>query len=120
MARWFGFVLSVYLLSVFDKGGDMRKAKQSKGYVIFQPLQNAKLNTAGESIIDGGFLLHCVLWPSSSTIFGKICDTYPWYIDKHFGSHCHIVCSSVRVSCHGNSCLNTKSHDESSGSEKER
>lgn len=41
-------------------------------------------------MIDGGFLLHRVVWHQNET-FEAICAAYINYVSKHFGSNCIIV-----------------------------
>lgn len=42
-------------------------------------------------VVDGGYLLHRVLWPTNQT-FGYICDTYyVSYVKQHFGEKSIIV-----------------------------
>jgi len=41
-------------------------------------------------VIDGGFLLHRVVWHQNET-FEAICAAYINYVSKHFGSNCIIV-----------------------------
>lgn len=41
-------------------------------------------------MIDGGFLLHRVVWHQNET-FEAICTAYINYVSKHFGSNCVII-----------------------------
>lgn len=41
-------------------------------------------------VVDGGYLLHRVIWPSNQT-FGTICDSYISYVKQNYGENSVIV-----------------------------
>ena len=82
LRTYLGYELTHYPLSLFDDSG-MRKGTKSDLYSIFQ---QSKVDIKKESchyVIDGGFLLHRVVWPSNVN-FGKLVDIYYRYITRHY------------------------------------
>ncbi|KAK4884127.1 hypothetical protein RN001_000398 [Aquatica leii] len=76
-------------LSLFDENG-MRKNQKSAIYKCFQPA-NVDLDTSNITyIIDGGYLLHRVVWNKGET-FDTIFDTYVHYVHKNYGDNVVIV-----------------------------
>lgn len=76
-------------MALFDDLG-MRKTKKSAIF-DFCEINTDELNTTGGTyIIDGGFLIHRVVWPKEST-YKTISDTYVNYVHRHFGSNVVIV-----------------------------
>ena len=73
-----------YPLSLFDEKG-MRKTTKSDLYSIFEKTKHVFQRSDCHYVIDGGFLLHCVVWPRNQT-FGSLCDIYCKYIGKHYGN----------------------------------
>lgn len=66
------YELSPIPLSLFDENGLMRKTAKSELYKIFKSsLQSESLLRSFVYIIDGGWLLHHVVWPHSKTYTGK-------------------------------------------------
>lgn len=74
--------MAPYPLSIFDETG-MRKTKKSVFYDLFSPVSNPP-NLAGSAIaIDGGFLLHRVVWQSKE-IFSTILSKYVDYVKQYY------------------------------------
>ena len=72
------FELVPYPVALFDENG-MRKTKKSSLFDIFNPINiNLDFETANY-IIDGGFLLHRVIWQQNDS-FLKICNKYVSYV----------------------------------------
>lgn len=85
------YELSPYPLSLFDEQGLMRKTAKSELYNIFQPfLQSLSIITGSIFVIDGGWLLHSVVWPHGKK-YSDICNIYYSYIIKHFGSKVTVI-----------------------------
>ncbi|XP_029341748.1 uncharacterized protein LOC100571724 isoform X2 [Acyrthosiphon pisum] len=88
----FEYELSPIPLSLFDESGQMRKTKKSILYDVFLTTTNTYnvLDKNVVVVIDGGFLLHRVVWPSTST-YGNIIGNYVNYVKRHYGSNCVVV-----------------------------
>lgn len=85
------YELSPFPLSLFDELGYMRKTAKSELYKIFKPcLQSNSLLQSFTYVIDGGWLLHQVVWPHSKT-YSDIFEIYKLYIIKHFGENATVV-----------------------------
>lgn len=74
--------LGPYSLSLFDKGC-MRKGTKSSLYKSLKPLNNKELPDKVQYVIDGGFLLHRVVWPTNA-LFSSICDKYIQYLNSKY------------------------------------
>lgn len=85
LKTYFEFELAPYPLSIFEERG-MRKTRKSVFYELFDPLTNeneeAYLNNP-VYVIDGGFLLHRVVWQSKETFTG-ILSKYVDYVKKYY------------------------------------
>lgn len=90
LKSYFEHELSPYPLSLFNETG-MRKTKKS---ILYDFIQSSKIDnfTLGDAlyVIDGGFLLHRVMWQLNLT-FSQIFQLYLTYITKHFGTNAVIV-----------------------------
>lgn len=85
----FAYELAPYPLSIFDNS-IMRKTEKSKLYDHFQPRLEELLLQDGFHVIDGGFLLHKVVWPRKET-YGVILDRYVAYVSKYYTSNSFII-----------------------------
>ncbi|KMQ87541.1 hypothetical protein RF55_13145 [Lasius niger] len=83
------YELAPYPVSLFDELG-MRKTKKSSFFDNFTPSQLQPDFENVTYVVDGGFLLHRVVWHQNET-FDSICTTYVNYVQKHFGSNTIIV-----------------------------
>ncbi|KAL4100763.1 hypothetical protein QTP88_020794 [Uroleucon formosanum] len=90
LKSYFEYELSPYPLSLFNEMGT-RKTKKS---ILYDFIQSSNLEsfTLGNAlyVIDGGFLLHRVMWQLNLT-FNQIFQLYLSYIRKHFGTNAVIV-----------------------------
>lgn len=87
----FGYELAPYPLSLFNEEG-MRKGTKSTLYNAFEPLQrSAVMGEKRLDVVDGGFLLHKVVWPRSNATFNTICDNDVSYVKRHFEKNVVIV-----------------------------
>lgn len=103
----FEYELSPIPLSLFDDSGQMRKTKKSIFYDII-PTTTSIYDVLDENIIvviDGGFLLHRVVWTTTIT-YGNILDNYVNYVKRHYGSNCVVVFNG-----YSNSDLNIKNSE---------
>ena len=84
------FELSPIPLSLFNEHG-MRKTQKSSLYRIFEETPSTEINLCNTwYVLDGGFLLHRVVWQQQQTFHG-ICNAYISYVRKHYGSSATIV-----------------------------
>ena len=84
------YELAPYPLALFDEGG-MRKGTKSALYKAFKPLPDTTLlDSSTVYVIDGGFLLHRVVWSSGHT-FEQICDSYIHYVRSKYNQSATIV-----------------------------
>ncbi|XP_031335335.1 uncharacterized protein LOC116165167 isoform X2 [Photinus pyralis] len=87
------YELSPFPLALFDekKGGLMRKGTKSTLYKAFRGEPDTSiLDKHPKYVVDGGFLLHKVVWPEKKT-FGQICDSYIEYLKKKYTSTAVVV-----------------------------
>lgn len=93
LRNYLAYELAPFPVSLFDERG-MWKTKKSVLYDSFKsltPEQEREIDfTDGIYVIDGGFLLHRVVWHQNET-FEAICTSYVNYVINHFGSNCFIV-----------------------------
>lgn len=92
LAEFFKFELAPYPLSMFNETTGMRKTKKSAIYDMFHPIDLEENLPSADDIyvIDGGFLLHRVIWQTNQT-YGQICSTYVDYVEKKFGKNSIVV-----------------------------
>ncbi|XP_071642214.1 uncharacterized protein [Temnothorax longispinosus] len=87
----FRYELAPFPLFLFDDQGFMRKSKKSDLYKSLTPMAADQFTLTGSRvIIDGGFLLHRVVWSLGNT-YTDIFKTYEAYIRKHYGFNCIVV-----------------------------
>ncbi|XP_072153362.1 uncharacterized protein [Bemisia tabaci] len=90
LENYFNYELSPIPQALFDSHG-MRKGTNSTLYKSFNVSKNLKLTTENcKFVIDGGYLLHCVIWPRVGT-FLDVFNAYVKYVEKHYGLECLIV-----------------------------
>ncbi|CAB3252778.1 unnamed protein product [Arctia plantaginis] len=86
---FFAYDLAPYPLSLFDAAG-MRKTMKSALYDCFQSV-NAEVDcTNAAYVIDGGYLLHHVVWDREET-FNVIFEKYVQYLRRHYGHTVTVV-----------------------------
>ncbi|KAL4105063.1 hypothetical protein QTP88_020338 [Uroleucon formosanum] len=83
------YELSPYPLAIFDDVG-MRKTNKSTLFKCFKSSIYEMDTSNATYIIDGGFLLHRVIWHQDDT-FQCIFNKYIVYLKKHFGSNVIVV-----------------------------
>lgn len=88
LAEIFQFELCAYPPSLFDESGLMRKGSKSSMVSVLEPEANESSITSDSEevpyIIDGGHLLHRVVWRRPAT-YRQICEQYTSYIITHYG-----------------------------------
>lgn len=89
LKKYFAYELSPYPLSLFNEVG-MRKSNKSAMYDIFSPIKEATFSGDVGYIIDGGFLLHKVVWRKGA-YFSFICQQYVDYVKKYYKGEVTIV-----------------------------
>lgn len=84
----FQFELCAYPPSLFDESGLMRKGKKSSMVTVLVSDSKESSNIDDpvkvSYIIDGGHLLHRVVWQQPAT-FKQICEQYSDYVCTHYG-----------------------------------
>lgn len=79
--KFFEFELAPYPLALFDEKG-MRKTRKSVFYDLFFPVTDYNFDNA-VYVIDGGFLLHRVIWQTRKT-FSSIITKYVEYVKRYY------------------------------------
>ncbi|KAF0711628.1 Uncharacterized protein FWK35_00035130 [Aphis craccivora] len=87
LEQFFEYELALYPLSLFD-AIDMRKTQKLAIYDFFKCVNIDIDHKNTTYIIDGGYLLHRVVWDQEET-FDFIFDKYVHYIHKHLG--CNVI-----------------------------
>lgn len=86
----FKYELAPYPMALFTEEG-MRKGTKSKFYSAFTPLpQNIAVETNTFVVIDGGYLLHKVIWHRNDTVRGIVAG-YVNYTFNQFGRNVAVV-----------------------------
>lgn len=89
----FRFELSPYPLSLF-KDGVLRKGTKSLLFkefdVLATPISSTGTGQNATYVVDGGFLLHKVVWQKPAT-FQQICEQYINYAKYFYGEDCVVV-----------------------------
>ncbi|GBL60933.1 hypothetical protein AVEN_169786-1, partial [Araneus ventricosus] len=88
LQKYFEFELAPFPLSLFDEGG-LRKTRKSVFNYLFSTATDLFLTSACY-VVDGGFLLHRVLWQTKES-FSFILKKYVDYTKKHFTEGTTIV-----------------------------
>lgn len=88
LKSYFQYELASKPLSIFDDVS-MRKGTKSSILNLFQETR-AKVPNNLKNVVDGGYLLHVVVWPKPAT-YETILNLYCDYVVKHFGKNCIVV-----------------------------
>ncbi|GBM02350.1 hypothetical protein AVEN_31259-1 [Araneus ventricosus] len=83
------FELALYPVTLFDDTG-MRKTKKSSLFDSFNPIDIHPDFETANYVIDGGFLLHRVLWHQNDS-FLKICNKCVSNVQNNYDQNCVIV-----------------------------
>lgn len=89
------FELAPYPVAIFDEIGMKKITKSSliKLFHSFNSIDNSPDFESLKNVIDGGYLLHRVVWHQNDS-FGVICDKYVKCVEKHYGQSIVIVFDS--------------------------
>lgn len=88
--QYFRYELAPMPTSLFDERG-LRKTNKAALYSLFEPIPPEQYPKEGSDfVVDGGFLLHRVVWPTNST-FQTIFNAYVSYLTSHYGQHMTVV-----------------------------
>lgn len=91
MREAFAYELAPFPLSFFNEKGVMRKTPKSKLYSLFKTCNQTDFFLLSKKfVIDGGWLLHAVVWPHSQT-YENIFYLYLSYITKNFDKSAIVV-----------------------------
>lgn len=86
----FTYELAPYPMALFSEEG-MRKGNKSSFYSAFAPLpENVAIGERTFVVVDGGYLLHKVVWRRNSSVM-EIIATYITYTCNHFGKNISVV-----------------------------
>lgn len=88
LCEYLQYELSPYPTALFDNVG-MRKTQKSKIYDYFEPI-NYQVVCDATYIIDGGFLLHRVVWQKNDT-FHIVIHKYINYLSNNFGTNTVVI-----------------------------
>lgn len=90
LKHFLAYELAPFPLSLFTEEG-MRKGTKTLLYKAFEPLtENLQRSNRHHCIIDGGFLLHKVVWGRIET-FDLICQKYVRYVQHNFEGKVAII-----------------------------
>ena len=84
------YELAPFPLVLFDETG-IHKIRKAARYDMFEVTRENLDFENYDLVVDGGFLLHNVIWPTGGTA-SSICQSYVNYILKHYpGKSCAVV-----------------------------
>lgn len=89
LKRCFQYELAPKPPALFDSVS-LRKTKKSSLVKVFECEDSASLPSDCVYIIDGGHLLHSVIWPRPAT-YEDVFNSYISYVKSHYGEKCTIV-----------------------------
>lgn len=94
LKHYFNYELSPYPLSLFENNKMLRKGTKSSIMKIFEKwtVSNEAFENLPQKIyvVDGGYLLHSVVWPDKGT-YSSIIEKYVETVIKRYGKDCHVV-----------------------------
>lgn len=76
--------LAPFPMALFDEHG-MRKTKKAALYDLYKPVDDSLTGVQIHYVIDGGHLLHRVVWNKGQT-FEDICFNIAEYVKRHYGT----------------------------------
>jgi hypothetical protein len=99
LSEYLQYELSPRPLSLFDDFG-LRKTRKSTFFDVLEPLGEVEANSCdgGMYVIDGGFLLHRVVWPQNCT-FADVLTAYETYITRHYGEIVTVIFDEYNSDC---------------------
>lgn len=97
LKEYLRYELAPFPLALFNENG-MRKTKKSVLFNLFEPTNENVHLPNYDVVIDGGFLLHKVIWQRGSSV-SVICDGYVKFIKIHYpGRTCTVVFDGYNIS----------------------
>nr|CAH7764460.1 unnamed protein product [Callosobruchus chinensis] len=101
------YELSPFPPSLFDEEGYMRKSSKSELFKLFKAYPESDLQPKDfYNVIDGGWLLHKVVWPHGKT-YSEVFEIYFKFIKNKFGSASQVVFDGYSIE----SMNSTKSYE---------
>ncbi|GBM41909.1 hypothetical protein AVEN_13626-1 [Araneus ventricosus] len=90
LKAFFKFELPPFPISLFT-GESMRKGTKSSLYTSFSPItEDVKPEGSQYVVVDGGHLLHKIMWRQQDT-FGAIIDRYVQYLNNKYGQDIAVI-----------------------------
>lgn len=89
METYLQYELAPFPLSLFTENG-LRKNVKSQLYDLFVSANGPTLSDGVVYVVDGGFLLHKVIWQKNDTV-EEIMNKYLRYVEKHYAVSSYIV-----------------------------
>lgn len=89
LEQFLSYELAPFPLALFNEGY-MRKGVKSSLYTAFQ---ECAINVDFRNrihIIDGGYLLHRVVWNRGDS-FSSICNSYVSFVQLHYGTNANVI-----------------------------
>ena len=91
MKSFLAYVLAPQPPSLFHDGLIRKTNKNVLGLLLKSKVEpKSQFPQNSMSVIDGGYLLHAVIWPPDAT-YDKICNSYVSYVRHHFGLNTVVV-----------------------------
>ncbi|GBM51777.1 hypothetical protein AVEN_245522-1, partial [Araneus ventricosus] len=90
LKAFFKYELLPFPILLFT-GESMRKGTKSSLYTSFSPItEDVKLEGSQNGVVDGGHLLHKIVWRQQAT-FGTIADRYVQYLNNKYGQDVAVI-----------------------------
>jgi len=97
MEPYFSYELTPTPTALFKDDVFRKTAKSKLAQELVKLLgENQTVACADRFVLDGGCLLHRVVWPPDST-YAEIVSHYVQYVKRHYGHKCHIVFDGYSV-----------------------
>jgi len=107
MAKYLEFEFSKQPPALFEKGMMRKNVKSVLAHLLLKPVTATETADPGSHfVIDGGHLLHSVLWPENCT-FGVVCNSYVDYVCRKYGTNITVVFDG-----YNNTSLSTKALEQ--------
>ncbi|KAF0717775.1 Uncharacterized protein FWK35_00027380 [Aphis craccivora] len=106
LMKYFEYELAPFPLTLFNESG-MRKTNKSVLYNLFEPTKKDICLSQMNIVVDGGFLLHRVIWQKDAS-FEAICNIYITYINHHYPG----TTRTVVFDSYENTANSTKSQEQ--------
>lgn len=104
LVEFLKYELAPFPLALFNENG-MRKTAKSVLYTLFEHTKKTVTSSEHAIVVDGGFLLHKVVWQRDTTV-SSICEGYIRYLQTNYPSQ------NQTVVFDGYSLLSTKAEEQ--------